>query len=139
MNSERLREVRDAYKERKQLAEKIIEFENMRISPRSAVYGSERVQTSARGDIQPDNLAKIEALLERYNAKLARCVDLITEFEAALEKLEPRERVFMRYYYTYSLTLDRITVRMKLSYTQISRIKKSAERKITEEKNFQMV
>ena len=133
MHIERLGEVKEAYKERKQLEGIIAMFENMRISPRGAVYGAERVQTSARGDIQPDNIAKIDELLECYNAKLTECLDLIAEFEDALERLLPRERMLMRYYYIHGQTLERICWHMNLSWTNMHRIKKSAIRKITQE------
>ena len=72
MTAEQLREVRSAYRERKQLSERIAELESMRISPRTAAYGGERVQGTPKGDIQLDNIARMDELLAQYNAALAR-------------------------------------------------------------------
>jgi RNA polymerase sigma factor (sigma-70 family) len=130
MTFERLGEVRGAYRERKQLAEKIVELETMRISPRGAVYGSERVQTSMKGDIQPDSIAAIESLLKVYNAKLQKCCALIEEFEEALERLRDRERIIMRCYYIDGMTWGQICKRENISWTTKERIRKNSIRKL---------
>lgn len=132
MNSEKLREVRDAYKERRQLRDKIIEFESMRVSPRGTVYG-ERVQSSPKGDIQPDNIARLDDLLERYNAKLMECVELIDEFEKALDVLTSRERRIMRMYYVDGLTWEKVCVEENLSWTNLHRIRRKALEKFVTE------
>ena len=59
MKLERLRDIRFYYAETEELKEKIIQFETMRTSPRSAAYGSERVQSSMQGDVQAGNIAKL--------------------------------------------------------------------------------
>lgn len=130
MTNEKLREVREAYKERKQLKEKIIEFESARTSPRGTVYGVERVQTSPRGDIQADSIATLDKLLERYNAKLIECTELIYEFETALEKLGSRERRLMRMYYIDGMTWEQVCVEMNLSWTNLHRVRRKAIEKI---------
>ena len=130
MTEERLREVRGAYKEQKQLKEKIVEFESMRTSPRSAVYGAERVQSSAKGDVQIDSIIALDKLLERYNAQLQKCVALTMEFEDALELLDSRERRLMRLYYIDGLTWEQVCVRENISWTNHDRIKKRAKKKI---------
>ena len=130
MKLERLGEVRGAYRERKQLAGKIMELESMRISPRGAVYGTERVQTSMKGDIQPDSIAAIESLLKVYNVKLQKCCALIEEFEGALERLRDRERVIMRLYYIDGKTWGQICKAENISWTTKERIRKNAIRKI---------
>lgn len=129
MDSKKLRAVREAYKERQQLKEKIVEFENMRVSPRGAVYG-ERVQTSPKGDVQPDNIARLDELLEKYNAALAECVELIYDFEKALECLNSRERRIMRLYYIDGLTWEKICVEENISWTNHHRIKNRAYEKM---------
>ena len=131
MDLEKLREVRSAYKERKQLEGKIIEFESMRVSPRGTAYGKERVQTSVKGDIQAENLAKIEGMLERYNELLRKCLVLIEEFETCLELLNSRERRMMRLYYIDGLTWEQVCVEMDLSWMHVSRIRKKIIEKIS--------
>ena len=54
MNRDGLYTMRKSIQEREQLREMVAELENARISPRAAAYGGERVQSSPKGDIQPD-------------------------------------------------------------------------------------
>lgn len=130
MEQAKLRTIRDTYKEIDQLREKISRLESMRISPRAAAYGSERVQSSPKGDIQPDNIAAIDALLERYNAKLRACVELVNEFETALETLAPRERRLMRLYYIDCMTWEKVCVEMNLSWTRLHEYRRQAIKQI---------
>ena len=130
MTEKQLKELRSTYKEIDDLRDKISTLENMRLSPRSAAYGSERVQTSARGDVQADNIAKIDALLKRYNARLRACLNLIQEFENALEKLDSRERRIMTYYYMDCMTWEAVCVEINISWMQLHRIRKEIIKKI---------
>ena len=133
MEFEKLCEVRNAYKEGRQLHGKIMEFEAMRISPRVAVYGAERVQTSPKGgDIQVDNVVKIDELLERYNAQLRICLALTQEFEQCInERLNSRERRIMRRYFIDCLTWEQISVEEGITWRSLHRIRKKAVEKIT--------
>lgn len=133
MDEQKLKAVREAYKEREQLQQKIIEFEFHRISPRGAVYGVERVQTSAKGDMQPDTIAVVDSLLARYNTKLKACCALISEFETALEKLNARERRMLRYYYIDHMTWENVCVEMNLSWSRLHEIRKAAIKKLAKE------
>jgi len=133
LNRERLDEVQAAYKEYKELQEKIIECENMRISPRGAAYGSERVQTSLKGDIQPDALERVEKLLALYNAQLKECAELIYEFETALLKLNSLERQIMRHYYVDCMTWEKVCVAMNLSWTSLHRYRRAALEKMLDD------
>ena len=130
MEFEKLGKIRDAYRERDKLKDKIYEFECMRLSPRGAMYGKERVQSSVRGDIQPDNLSKLETLLEEYNVKLAKVVDLITEFEYALDTLNFREQQLLRLYYIDRKTWEEVCVDMNLSWTPMHNARRAAIQKI---------
>lgn len=126
MTFEQLREVRSAYKERAQLADRIAELESMRISPRAAAYGSERVQAAPKGDIQPDSIARMDELLDKYNAALQRCMALTNEFEDALKKLNGRERRIMRLYYIDGYTWEQVSVEMNIGWRWVHRIKRNA-------------
>ena len=132
MKKERLREIRYIYEEAEELKEKIIQFETMRISPRSAVYGSERVQSSMKGDIQPNTIATLDALLRSYNAKLRACIKITMEFEQALEKLSDRERIIIRKHYLDGMTWSDIQDDMNMSERNLIRISNRAVKKMTQ-------
>lgn len=130
MTQEMLREIRDAYKEREQLREKIAQLESMRLSPRIAAYGSERVQSSAKGDVQPELIAKVDEAIAEYNIKLKKCVDLIVTFENSIEKLTSRERRLMRLYYIDGMTWEQVCVEMHLSWTRLHQHRRDAIAKL---------
>lgn len=132
MKKERLREIRFIYEEADELREKIIQFESMRISPRSAVYGSERVQSSMKGDIQPNTIATLDALLRTYNAKLRACIKVTMEFEQALEKLSERERIIIRKHYLDGMTWSDMQDDMNMSERNLKRISGRAMKKLTQ-------
>lgn len=136
MTQDKLREIRDAYKEREQLREKIAQLETMRLSPRITMYGGERVQSSAKGDIQPDLIARIDEAIAAYNAKLKKCVDLIIAFENSIEKLTSRERRLMRLYYIDGLTWEQVCVKMNYSWMHLHRLRKAILEKIEGAENM---
>ena len=133
MKKERLREIRYIYEEAEELKEKIVQFEEMRISPRSAVYGSERVQSSMKGDIQASTIATLDALLRSYNAKLRACVKITMEFEQALMTLSERERIVIRKHYLDGMIWSEIQDDMNMSERNLKRISSRAMKKMTED------
>ena len=108
MNREDLYTLRKAMKNIDQLKEQIAALELRRISPRSVAYGSERVQSSAKGDIQPDQIAQIDDLIERYRKELSNVLGLQSEFENLIEQLTPLEKRIMRYYYVDGMIWEEI-------------------------------
>ena len=132
MKKERLREIRYIYEEAEELKEKIIQFETMRTSPRSAVYGSERVQSSMKGDVQPSTIATLDALLRSYNAKLRACIKITMEFEQAIEQLGERERIIIRKQYLDGKTWSEIQDEMNMSERNLIRISNRAMKKMTQ-------
>lgn len=115
-----------------ELREKIAQLETMRISPRAAAYGSERVQSSTKGDITERNLAKIETLLTVYNKELNYYLNLITEYEKALDKLKDRERIIIDLHFRDGKSWNKISIDMDMSERQVRRIKGKALKKISE-------
>lgn len=115
-----------------ELREKIAQLETMRISPRAAAYGSERVQSSTKGDITERNLAKIETLLKVYNKELNYYLNLITEYEKALDKLKDRERIIIDLHFRDGKSWNKISIDMDMSERQVRRIKGKALKKISE-------
>lgn len=132
MKKERLREIRYVYDEMEELKEKIIQFETMRISPRSAVYGSERVQSSMKGDVQPSTIATLDALLRNYNTKLRACIKITSEFEQALTLLSERERVIIRKHYLDGKTWSEIQDELDMCERNLIRISNRAIKKMTQ-------
>ena len=131
MKKERLRDIRYVYDEAEELKEKIIQFETMRTSPRSAVYGSERVQSSMKGDVQPSTIAMLDALLQTYNAKLRACVKITDEFEQALEKLSERERIIIRKHFLDGKTWSTLQEELDMCERNLIRISNRAIKKMT--------
>lgn len=117
-----------------ELQEKIAQVETMRISPRSAAYGSERVQSSIKGDITERNLAKIETLLKQYNRELNYYLNLTIEYENALLKMQDRERVIIDKHYRQGKSWYEISEEMDMSERQVRRIKGKALKKFAENK-----
>ena len=108
MKREDLYALRNGMKNITQLKEQIAALELRRISPRSAAYGSERVQSSAKGDIQPDQIAKIDELIEQYRNELNATLDLQAEFEKKILLLAPLEKRIMRYYYINGMIWEQV-------------------------------
>ena len=126
-----LYKLREAMEEKEQLAEKIAMLESARISPRVAAYDSDPVRGSVKGDINAENLVKIERLLEMYNEKLSYTLDLQMRFEKACECLLERERKIMRKYFLDCLTWEKIASDEDISWTQIMRIRRECMKRIS--------
>lgn len=99
MVREDLYRLRKAVKNIEMLKENIARLESRRISPRGAAYGSERVQSSTKGDLLPEQTQKIDMLIKKYRKELSDILDLQIEFETMLERLEPTKKQIARSYY----------------------------------------
>lgn len=134
MQLKKLQSIYCAHMRIEELRDKIAQLEIMRISPRSVAYGSERVQSSTKGDITERNLAKIETLLSRYNKDLTFYLNLTTEYENALLKMQDRERVIIDKHYRQGKSWYEISEEMDMSERQVRRIKGEALKKFAENK-----
>lgn len=130
----RLQSMYCAHMRIEELRDKIAQLETMRISPRSAAYGSERVQSSTKGDITERNLAKIESLLKRYNMDLNFYLNLTMEYENALLKLKELERVIIDKHFREGKSWNDISEEVDMSERQVRRIKGKALKIICEKK-----
>lgn len=126
MNRDGLYMMRKNIREREQLREMVAELENARISPRAAAYGGERVQSSPKGDIQPDVIQRIDDLLQRYNAKLRESLEAVAEFERAAECLSEQEREILRMYFIQGRTWEEICVEKHISWGRVMKIRRDA-------------
>lgn len=124
MEREDLYTLRKAMKNVDQLKEQIAALELRRISPRSAAYGSERVQSSAKGDIQAEQIVKIDELIGKYRAELNKTLDLQAEFERMLLMLDPFEKRIMRHYYIDGMIWEEIWQETNYCTRQLLRIHK---------------
>lgn len=134
MKLERLQRIYCANLRIEELRDKIAQLETMRISPRSAAYGSERVQSSTKGDITENNLAKIETLLKQYNKELNYYLNLTTEYENALQKLNELQHAIIDKHYREGKSWYRISEEIDMSERQVRRIKGKALKTICEKK-----
>lgn len=134
MKLERLQSIYCATLRIEELRDKIAQLETMRISPRSAAYGSERVQSSTKGDITERNLEKLETLLQRYNKDLNYYLNLTVEYENALTKLKEREKVIIDKHFRKGKSWNLISEELEISERQVRRIKGNALKKICEKK-----
>lgn len=134
MKLERLQRIYCANLRIEELRDKIAQLETMRISPRSAAYGSERVQSSTKGDITENNLAKIETLLKQYNKELNYYLNLTTEYENALQKLREREHAIIDKHYREGKSWNLISEELDISERQVRRIKGKALKIICDKK-----
>lgn len=130
MQLEKLQSIYCAHMRIDELRDKIAQLETMRISPRAAAYGSERVQSSTKGDITERNLAKIETLLNHYNNELNFYINLTTEYENVLENLQDRERVIIDKHYRQGKSWYKISDELGMSERQVRRIKGKSLKKI---------
>ena len=124
MKKSDLYKMRSAILEKEQLEDTIAKLENMRYSPRSPAYGTDKVQTSAKGDIQPDNIDRVDKTIALYNKKLAYILDSIAAFELLLEPLNEFERKVMRSYFIHVMTWEEICVAEKKSWSRIMQIRR---------------
>ena len=108
MEREDLYKLRGGLKNIAHLREEIAALESRRLSPRITAYGSERVQSSSRGDIMPEQAAQMDALIVRYRAELNSTLALQAEFEHMIEPLNPLEKRIMRYYYIDGMIWEQI-------------------------------
>lgn len=108
MEREDLYKLRGGLKNIAHLREEIAALESRRLSPRITAYGSERVQSSSRGDIMPEQAAQMDALIVRYRAELNSTLALQAEFERMIEQLNPLEKRIMRYYYIDGMIWEQI-------------------------------
>lgn len=126
MKRDDLYALRAEMKEVGQLREKIAELELKRISPRSAAYGAERVQSSPKGDIQPDQIAKMDDLIAEYREKLNNTLMKQKEFEQLISTLPTLERRIMRYYYIDGLKWEEVWQRTNYCVRHLTRINRKA-------------
>ena len=126
MNRDELYKLRRKLAGIDQLRQTITNLETMRVSPRMAAYGGSGVQTSPKGDVQPDNIQKIDKLLGKYNAELRGILEQVAEFEQAAEGLDERPREIMRAYFIHRKTWERICVDLGISYSRVMQIRNDA-------------
>ena len=126
MNRDELYKLRRKLAGIDQLRQTITNLETMRVSPRAAAYGGSKVQTSPKGDVQPDNIQKIDKLLGKYNAELRGILEQVAEFEQAVKGLDDRPKEIMRAYFIQRNTWEKICVDVGISYSRVMQIRNDA-------------
>ena len=123
MEREDLHRLRAGMKNLESLRERIAVLETKKLSPRSVAYGSERVQSSTKGDVLTDQIIKIDELIERYRAELDRMLALQLEFEDMIVPLAEKEKKIMRYYYIDGLIWEEVWEKTGISTRHLKRIR----------------
>ena len=126
MNRDELYKLRRKMNGVEQLQDTIAKLEAMRISPRTAAYGGSTVQTSPKGDVQPDNIAKLDKLIGKYNGELRAILHQVEEFETIAKVLDDKQREIMRAYFLQGKTWEQICVDVGLTYRRLMQIRNAA-------------
>lgn len=123
-----------AYLLDKQINVEIQELESLK-SMRGQVQGvfyGERIGTNPNRNLEAPFVKTIEKIWEReqsLNEKIDRLVDLKTEINAAIDKLEDvEERLLLKYRYFKNESWEDIAMDLKVSYRTVHRIHASALR-----------
>lgn len=122
MKKEDLRRFREMKKGEQNLRDNIAALELRRLSPRSPAYDSERVQTSISGDVMPEQLAKIDRLIDRYKKELSAVLDMQEQFEQLIAPLTPRRKLIMRCYYVKGMIWEEVWQEIHISTRHLMRI-----------------
>lgn len=121
----------DATREKKQVEEKL-EVLNARL----VSVGSQRLDGMPRGgsggDNKPDLIDAKDRLVERYMALGAELMSTQLAIEEAIEWLDPRERMLMRYRYIDGMTWEQVCVAMDYAWRPTHRIHAGALDKLAE-------
>lgn len=124
-----------AYLLDKQINVEIQELESlkaMRGQVQGVFYG-ERIGTNPNRNLEAPFVKTIEKIWEReqrLNEKIDRLVDLKTEINAAIDKLEDvEERLLLKYRYLKNESWEDIALDLNVSYRTVHRIHASALRK----------
>lgn len=123
-----------AYLLDKQINVEIQELESLK-SMRGQVQGvfyGERIGTNPNRNLEAPFVKTIEKIWEReqsLNEKIDRLVDLKTEINAAIDKLEDvEERLLLKYRYFKNESWEDIAMDLNVSYRTVHRIHASALR-----------
>ena len=126
MDSRELYKLRREIRTIDQLRDIIAELESLRISPRAAAYDGIRVNTSLKGDVQPENIAECDKRLKEYNKTLKAILARMAELENLIKPLREEQRQVIRAYFIQGKTWEQICVDLNLSHRQVMYIRKAA-------------
>lgn len=133
MNLDELYALRRDLREVDNIKENITVLETRRVAPKVAVYGRETVRgCTAAGDVQLDTLARIDALIAKYNAKLKQILEAQERFEQCIESLPVYNRVILRKYFIFGMSWEQVCVDENKSYRHIMRIWRAARDRLFE-------
>ncbi len=116
-----LRNYRALAKELEQIEELIARIE-ARITEAKTIKMSNSPSPGWTNDTLGAHLARLEMLREMYNKRWDRLIDSRRKIEAAIEPLEPTERMLMRYRYIDGLAWDKVAKKLSYSYRHVTRM-----------------
>lgn len=133
MTKERLKRYRDIAKERDHLAQLVEELDAKLYGPKGQNYDGMPHGGGGESYVKEAQLDSIKKLKSQYHAKVATLTAELADIEASIEKLEPRERNLIRYYYIDGLTWEEVCVAMTYCWRQVHRIHAKALEKLRTE------
>lgn len=126
MTKEQLKAYRAIKLERDKLADMLEELETTMYSPRGQkLDGLPRGGSGASSPTESIVLKHLE-LKARYEQKVEELTAALSEIEAAIETLPPRERTLIRLYYAKGLTWEQVCAEMSYCWAQTHRIHSAA-------------
>lgn len=131
MTKDRLRNYQNIKKERDQLRQQLEEIEAALYYPKIQRLTS-MPTAPVDGNPQEDLAIHHIELQARYKAKIEELAAEQLAIEEAVDKLEPRARMLMRYRYIEGLQWEEVCCRMSYSWKQTHRIHGEALRMLRE-------
>lgn len=126
MTKEQLKGYRAIKLERDKLAEMLEELEATMYSPKGQKLDGMPHSGSGIGSPTESLALKHADLRARYEKKVAELTTALSEIEAEIETLAPRERTLIRLHYAEGLTWEQVCVEMSYSWRQIHRLHSKA-------------
>ena len=124
--------LKQAYLLDKQIQVEVKELEQLR-DMRDTIQGysyGERIGSNANRNLEAPFIKTIEKIWEyeqKIDKKINRLVDLRSEINAAIEKMEnPEERLLLKYRYLKNESWEDISYELNVSYRTVHRIHASA-------------
>ena len=122
MNKNTLRNYRAMELEVEQLKELIARVETRLTEPKTSKLSHTAKGKGATADTIGGGVAWMESLLSLYEKKVERLSNALREIEGAIDGLESKERLLMRYRYIEGLKWDEIAEKLGRSRRQIDRL-----------------
>lgn len=131
MTKYELRNYRDLREELDYLHEQITELRLSMTAPKNQVITGMPSGSSAVSDKIGEVVAKAERLEKRYIKKYYDLLSRLEQIENEIDKLEPKERLIIRYKYIQGMTWEDVAEKMSWSVSKVHKAHKKILQKIS--------